>query len=121
MHKGIDIHAPQGACLVAVTDGLIVFKAWDGACGWAVVIEDENGWNYYYGHLERFADVDLGQRVSAGTCIGYVGSTGNAGFPHLHFSIFHKKDGYERGVNSFPYLHAIGIESRPSNPSFLAS
>lgn len=121
LHKGIDIRAPQGACLVAVTEGLIAFKDWDGACGWTIVLEDKNGWNYYYGHLERWADVVVGERVSAGSCIGYVGSTGNAGFPHLHFSIFHKEDGYERGVNPFPYLRGAGVESRRSNPTFQAS
>jgi murein DD-endopeptidase MepM/ murein hydrolase activator NlpD len=89
-HQGIDLLAPAGTPLVAVTSGQInrLSNQDRGRGGISLWLRDARGTAYYYAHNQHNL-VPLGQRVQAGQVIARVGATGNArdGPPHLHFQI----------------------------------
>ncbi len=85
-HPGVDISAPLGKEVVASADGLITFAGRSAGYGKLVSIEHEFGVSSRYGHLSRLA-VKVGQKVKKGDVIGYVGSTGRATGPHLHYEV----------------------------------
>jgi murein DD-endopeptidase MepM/ murein hydrolase activator NlpD len=89
-HQGIDLLAPAGTPLVAVTSGHIsrLSNQDRGRGGISVWLRDTRGTAYYYAHNQHNL-VRPGQRVRAGQLVARVGSTGNArgGPPHLHFQI----------------------------------
>ena len=86
-HEGVDMIAPRGVPIYAVTNGRVTFKS-NRLGGNAVSLVGDNGTRYYYGHLDSYVGAS-GRRVLAGDLIGYNGDTGNAKFstPHLHFEI----------------------------------
>ena len=91
MHDAIDIPAPAGTPVLAAADGEIV-KFHDSEKGGITIyqISADRKYFFYYAHLQRRADgISEHQLVKAGTVIGYVGDTGNAGAGnyHLHFAI----------------------------------
>lgn len=89
-HRAIDILAPRGTPVVAVEDGTILRVNPDNGAGGIVVqqVDDRGEYVYAYAHLERWASwIAEGMRVFRGQVLGYVGSTGNATTPHLHFTI----------------------------------
>jgi murein DD-endopeptidase MepM/ murein hydrolase activator NlpD len=89
-HEGIDIIAPRGEPVVAVDDGTIA-KLFLSKPGGITIYQFDptETYAYYYAHLDRYADgLAEGDIISRGQVIGYVGSTGNAATPHLHFAIF---------------------------------
>jgi murein DD-endopeptidase MepM/ murein hydrolase activator NlpD len=86
MHTGIDIHVPYGARIVAAGNGTVIFAGRNGGYGNFTMIDHGNGLVTCYAHQSRIV-VSKGQRVSAGTTIGYVGSTGLSTGPHLHFEV----------------------------------
>ena len=91
IHNAIDIMAPAGTPVIAAADGEIV-KFHDSVQGGTTIyqISLDKKYFFYYAHLQRRADgIAEKQLVKAGTVIGYVGDTGNAGAGnyHLHFSI----------------------------------
>lgn len=88
-HQGIDILAVQGTPVLAAADGRIV-KFFDSVRGGVTIYQfDRNErFVYYYAHLSsRATGLAEGDRVRQGQVIGYVGMTGNAPVPHLHFEI----------------------------------
>ena len=89
-HQGIDLLAPAGTPLVAVTSGHItrLSNLDRGRGGISLWLRDRRGTAYYYAHNQHNL-VRLGQRVRAGQLLARVGATGNAkgGPPHLHFQI----------------------------------
>ena len=85
-HKGVDYAAPTGTPVRAAGDGRIHFRGRQGGYGNAVVIEHGGGITTLYGHLSRFAKgAGHGRRIHQGQVIGYVGMTGLASGPHLHY------------------------------------
>jgi murein DD-endopeptidase MepM/ murein hydrolase activator NlpD len=85
-HEGIDYAAERGAPVMAVADGVVTRAATAGGYGKLVEIRHPNGVVTRYAHLARFATgVRPGTRVSQGQCIGFVGATGLATGPHLHY------------------------------------
>jgi murein DD-endopeptidase MepM/ murein hydrolase activator NlpD len=109
-HQGIDIMAPQGRQVLAVADGRIV-KFFDSERGGVTIYQFDQSerFVYYYAHLSaRAAGLLEGDRVRQGQVIGYVGMTGNAPVPHLHFEIL--RLGAERrwwvaeSMNPYPLL-----------------
>lgn len=110
-HQGIDILAPRGTRVQAVADGRIV-KFFDSVRGGVTIYQFDQSerFVYYYAHLNaRAANLAEGDMVRQGTTIGYVGMTGNAPVPHLHFEI-QRLRGTERhwwradSINPYPYL-----------------
>jgi len=86
LHTGIDIAAPSGAKIVAAGAGTVIFAGYNGGYGNCTMIDHGNGLVTLYGHQKRIV-VSKGARVSAGTTIGYVGSTGMSTGAHLHFEV----------------------------------
>lgn len=87
-HKGVDYAAPVGTPVKAAAEGKIVYSGWQGGYGNVVIIEHAKQHSTVYGHLSKFgANAKVGANVSQGTVIGYVGQTGLASGPHLHYEI----------------------------------
>ncbi len=85
-HMGTDYAAPVGTAVYAAGDGRVVFVGRKGGYGNAVLLEHGGGVTTLYGHLSRFArTLHDGERVQQGEVIGYVGMTGLATGPHLHY------------------------------------
>lgn len=85
-HKGIDYAAPSGTAIHAVGDGKIVVAGRNRGYGRYVRIRHKNGVTTAYGHLRRYGKgVRKGKHVRQGAVIGYVGMSGLATGPHLHF------------------------------------
>ncbi len=84
-HKGVDYAAPTGTPIHAAGDGVIKFKGWMNGYGNFVIIQHNGTISTAYGHMSKFGDERVGQHVSQGQVIGYVGMTGLATGPHLHY------------------------------------
>ncbi len=85
-HKGIDYAAPTGTPVRAVSDATVTFSGRQGGYGNLVILKHQGPYSTAYGHLSRFAKgVRKGSRISQGEIVGYVGSTGLATGPHLHY------------------------------------
>jgi murein DD-endopeptidase MepM/ murein hydrolase activator NlpD len=107
-HLGVDIIAPTGKAVYAVTDGIITrtFQDRPGSLGGnALRLTASDGTYFHYAHFSTFADgIELGTEVVAGQIIGYVGSTGSSSTPHLHFE-YHPFGG--AAVNPFPMVKKL--------------
>jgi murein DD-endopeptidase MepM/ murein hydrolase activator NlpD len=85
-HEGTDYAATPGTPVMAAGDGVVLRAGWSGGYGNLIELRHRNGITTRYGHLRGFArGVRSGARVSQGQTIGYVGSTGLASGPHLHY------------------------------------
>ena len=85
-HKGTDYAAPTGTPIRATSDGRITRASRYGSFGNLVTIKHSGGFETKYAHLSRFASgISRGDRVRQGEVIGYVGATGGATGPHLHY------------------------------------
>ncbi|WP_233840115.1 M23 family metallopeptidase [Dyella sp. 2HG41-7] len=93
-HKGVDYAAPTGTPIHAAGDGVIKFRGWMNGYGNFVIIQHNSQISTAYGHMSRFATERVGQHVHQGDVIGYVGMTGLATGPHLHYEF--RVDGVQR-------------------------
>jgi murein DD-endopeptidase MepM/ murein hydrolase activator NlpD len=85
-HKGVDYGAPTGTRVRATADGVVQQAGRQGGYGNAVVLRHHAGITTLYGHLSGFGSgIRQGARVAQGDVIGYVGATGWATGPHLHY------------------------------------
>lgn len=84
-HTGVDYAAPTGTPVVAAGDAKVVFEGWKGGYGNCIILDHGRGYTTLYGHMSRFGRFHVGQHVDQGTTIGYVGMTGMATGPHLHY------------------------------------
>ena len=108
-HKGTDYAAVRGTPIRATGNGKIAFAGRKGGYGNCIVIQHGQGIETLYGHMNGFAKgMKTGARVSQGDVIGYVGSTGLASGPHLHYE-FHV-NGQVRNPVTVPLPKSIGIE-----------
>jgi murein DD-endopeptidase MepM/ murein hydrolase activator NlpD len=90
MHWGIDISTNIGNPIMATADGIVIKVETDKYLGKNVTISHGNGYTTIYGHMSNFA-VKAGQKVKRRDIIGYIGQTGKAAGPHVHYEVF--KDG----------------------------
>lgn len=85
-HKGVDYAAPTGTPIKATGDGRVILKGVNGGYGNTVIIQHGSRYNTLYAHLSGFArGLKQGDRVKQGQTIGYVGMSGLATGPHLHY------------------------------------
>jgi murein DD-endopeptidase MepM/ murein hydrolase activator NlpD len=93
MHQGLDYGAPKGTPILAAGDGVVkCVKNLSRGYGKHIQIKHTNSYETLYAHLSRFAsNVAPGSKVKQGQVIGYVGATGLASGPHLHYEVI--KDG----------------------------
>lgn len=106
-HTGVDYAAPSGTPVMAVADGVVVFKGWGGGGGNTLKIKHAGNLQSGYLHLRGYAKgIKQGSRVSQGDVIGYVGSTGTSTGPHLDFRLWR---------NGTP-IDPLKVPSEPSEP-----
>lgn len=85
-HKGVDYAAPTGTIVKATANGTVAFAGWQSGYGNIVILQHQGQYTTAYGHLSAFSKgLRKGQRVSQSDVIGYVGATGMATGPHLHY------------------------------------
>jgi murein DD-endopeptidase MepM/ murein hydrolase activator NlpD len=85
-HMAIDYAAPAGTPVVAIGRGQVDFVGWRNGYGNVVDIVHSGGYMSRYAHFSRFAEgIREGRAMDAGDVVGYVGQTGHATGPHLHF------------------------------------
>ena len=107
-HKGVDYAAPTGTIIKAAGDGRVDFVGTKGGYGRVVILEHGAGISTLYGHMSRFAKgLGRGQRVAQGQTIGYVGSTGAATGPHLHYE--YRLNGVHKNPRTVPLPDAAPI------------
>jgi len=85
-HTGVDISTTYGQAVIAPADGVVVFAAEAGGYGKLLILEHGHGVSTRYGHLAGFAAA-IGQSMRRGDVIGYVGQSGRATGPHLHYEV----------------------------------
>ncbi len=84
-HRGVDYAAPTGTPIKAAGDGKVTFRGVRNGYGNAVILQHGGNITTLYAHMSRFANVRIGNRVKQGQTIGYVGMSGLATGPHLHY------------------------------------
>jgi murein DD-endopeptidase MepM/ murein hydrolase activator NlpD len=109
-HKGVDYAAPVGAKVKATAEGTIEYVGEKTGYGNLIVIKHEGRYSTAYGHLSRFASrMHTGQHVAQGEVIGYVGKTGWATGPHLHYEF--RVDGKQRNPAHMPTTNTPSLNN----------
>lgn len=85
-HSGVDLDASQGSPIYATRSGVVSVATYSSSAGYYVTINHQDGFESKYLHMTHYI-VGVGEYVTAGQVIGYVGSTGTSTGPHLHFTI----------------------------------
>jgi murein DD-endopeptidase MepM/ murein hydrolase activator NlpD len=110
-HKGVDYAAPQGTPVRAAGDGRVRFAGPKGGYGNVIELEHSSSVVTVYGHLSRFAHgIHAGTHVTQGYVIGYVGMTGLATGPHLHYE--YRVNGVFKNPQTVALPGANPIEAR---------
>lgn len=99
MHTGLDMSASSGDPIRATASGTVILAGWNGGYGNTIVVNHGGGITSLYAHQSQLG-ASVGQKVSAGDVVGYIGSTGLSTGPHLHFEI--RVNGVP--VDPLPYL-----------------
>jgi murein DD-endopeptidase MepM/ murein hydrolase activator NlpD len=102
-HEGQDIFAPRGTPILSATSGYVFKIGENNLGGQTVSVISSGGRVYYYAHLDRYAPgLQVGDRVTTRTVLGFVGTTGNAQGtpPHLHFGVY----AFSGAINPLPLL-----------------
>ena len=108
-HAGLDFPVSYGTRVGAAASGTTIFAGWNnGGYGNLVVIQHSTGYTTWYAHLQTITSW-VGERVSPGTRIGYVGSTGYSTGPHLHFEIRR----WNTPIDPLPYLSSSTAARAP--------
>jgi murein DD-endopeptidase MepM/ murein hydrolase activator NlpD len=104
-HTGLDLSAPSGTPILSIANGVVTEVGYDGAYGNKTVVQLEDGTELWYCHQSTYG-VGVGETVTGGQVIGYVGSTGNTTGPHLHLEV---RPGAGDPVDPYSALLAHGI------------
>ena len=87
-HSGTDYAAPEGTPLFSNVTGTVAAVGKDGAgANYVGVTDDKTGYTHWYWHMMKPASVSKGAHITKGTPVGFVGQTGNATGPHLHYTV----------------------------------
>ncbi len=106
-HRGVDYAIGTGTPVQATGNGVVIERARQSTYGNTIVVRHSNGWTTRYAHMSRFATgTAVGSRVDQGDVIGYVGMTGLATGPHLHYEMRYN------GTHKDP----LAIELPPGDP-----
>lgn len=100
-HKGVDYAARTGTPIMAAGDARVQFAGWRGGYGRTVILDHGRGYTTLYAHMSGFGKIKQGQRVSQGTVIGQVGTSGLSTGPHLHYEF------RINGVHRNPLQHTM--------------
>lgn len=109
MHAGVDLAAPIGTPIVAVTDGTVIEAGPASGFGQWVRVQQDDGTIAVFGHVSQFF-VTAGQPIKAGEVIAAVGNEGQSTGPHLHYEVW-LPDGTK--IDPLPWLLAHGINCGP--------
>lgn len=110
-HKGVDYAAPVGTRVRATADGVVEFIGRQGGYGNLIVLRHRDRYSTHYGHLNGFASgLRKGSRIEQGAVIGYVGQTGLATGPHLHYEF--RIDGVHQDPLRVVMPQALPLEGR---------
>ncbi|MBV9216793.1 MAG: M23 family metallopeptidase [Acidobacteria bacterium] len=85
-HPGMDIDGERGDLVVAPANGTVIKAGWTNGYGNMVEIDHGNGIVTRYGHMMKL-EAEVGEQITRGQLIGYIGSTGRSTGPHLHFEV----------------------------------
>ncbi len=112
-HTGVDYAAPTGTPVRATAAGRIAALGWNGGYGKAITLRHGGAYSTLYGHLSRFHPaLRVGSQIEQGQVIGYVGSTGLATGPHLHYEL-HVNGKYQNPLTfKFPGAAPIPAEHK---------
>ncbi|MFM9889856.1 MAG: peptidoglycan DD-metalloendopeptidase family protein [Rickettsiales bacterium] len=91
-HKGVDFGAASGTPVMAAGDAVVEERGWKNGYGNFLLLKHNGAYETAYGHLSKFANIKVGQRVKQGQVVAYVGMTGMATGPHLHYEVREKGD-----------------------------
>ena len=109
-HRGVDYAAPTGTKVIATGNGIIEFIGNRGGYGRTIIIKHAGKFHTLYGHLSRYAKkLRKGVRVKQGQTIGYVGQTGLATGPHLHYEF--RVNGVHKDPLTVKLPNTISIET----------
>jgi murein DD-endopeptidase MepM/ murein hydrolase activator NlpD len=121
-HIGVDYAAATGTPVMATSDGVVTVRGVSGGYGNLVEIQHSNGYMTRYAHLNGFASgIRVGGRVSQGEVIGYVGMTGQATGPHLHYEMHRNGSPVDPLNVDIPSGDPIPTDARPRWESDLES
>ena len=109
-HRGVDYAAPRGTPIKAAGDGKIVFRGSKSGYGNTIILQHGGNITTLYAHMSRFAKPRIGSRVRQGDTIGYVGATGLATAPHLHYE--YRLNGVHRNPRTVELPQADPIDAR---------
>lgn len=84
-HRGVDYAAPTGTPVIAAGDGKVTVRGVQNGYGNTVILQHGGNITTLYGHLSRFAGFRVGSRIRQGQTLGFVGQSGLATGPHLHY------------------------------------
>lgn len=114
-HKGVDFAAPMGTRVKVTADGIVSLVGKQNSYGNVIMVNHQGRYTTVYGHLSRFAKgLHQGQRVAQGDVIGYVGMTGWATGPHLHYEF--RVNGQQRDP-----LRVALPDAKPIDSTYLAA
>lgn len=110
-HKGVDYAAPIGTPVMATADGTVEYSGWQNGYGNLVVLKHRGEYSTAYGHLSAFRKgMQKARHVKQGEVIGYVGSTGMATGPHLHYEL--RINGIQRDPSKMVMPAALPISKK---------
>ncbi len=113
-HRGVDYAAPTGTPIKASGDGKVTFKGVQRGYGNVIILQHGRKYSTLYAHLSKFnSKLKVGSRVKQGDIIAYVGSTGLATAPHLHYEF--RIDGVHKDPVTVELPKADPIPSREKN------
>lgn len=119
-HKGTDYAAPSGTPIRAAGDGKVIFAGVKGGYGNVIILKHGQIYTTLYAHMRSFAKgIRVGKRVKQSQTIGYVGSSGLATGPHLHYEF--RINGVHRNPQTVPLPKARGVNDNERSEFLIAA